>query len=64
LLAKLAIVVAAFAVGVGLAELLGATNLGTALGVGQITFVIALLYVLLRRDDSSSGSARQDQTEQ
>jgi hypothetical protein len=49
LLAKIAIVVAAFAVGVGLAELLGAKNLGTALGVGQITFVVALVYVLLRR---------------
>jgi uncharacterized membrane protein (DUF485 family) len=49
LLAKLAIVVAAFAAGVGLAELLGAKNLGTALGVGQITFVVALVYVLIRR---------------
>jgi hypothetical protein len=48
-LAKLAIVIAAFAVGVGLAELLGAKNLGTALGVGQLTFVIALVYVLMRR---------------
>jgi hypothetical protein len=49
LLAKLAIVIAAFAVGVGLAELLGAKNLGTALGVGQLTFVAALVYVLMRR---------------
>jgi uncharacterized membrane protein (DUF485 family) len=49
LLAKLAIVLAAFALGVGLAELLGAKNLGTALGVGQITFVVALVYVLIRR---------------
>jgi uncharacterized membrane protein (DUF485 family) len=49
LLTKLAIVVAAFAAGVGLAELLGAKNLGTALGVGQITFVVALVYVLIRR---------------
>jgi hypothetical protein len=64
LLAKLAIVLAAFAAGVGLAELFGAKNLGTALGVGQLTFVVALLYVLLRRDASSSGPARQDQTEQ
>ena len=47
--ANLAIVVAAFAVGVGLAELFGAKNLGTALGVGQIAFAAALLYVLLRR---------------
>ena len=49
MLAKLAIVVAAFAVGVGLAELFGAKNLGTAFGVGQLTFAIALVYVLLRR---------------
>jgi hypothetical protein len=47
--ANLAIVVAAFAVGVGLAELFGAKNLGTALGVGQLSFVVALVYVLLRR---------------
>ena len=35
--------------GVGFAELFGAKNLGTALGVGQLTFVIALVYVLMRR---------------
>jgi hypothetical protein len=33
----------------GLAALLGAANFGTALGVGQIGFVAALVYVLLRR---------------
>jgi hypothetical protein len=47
--AKIAIVVAAFAAGVGLAELFGAKNLGTSLGVGQLTFVAALVYVLVRR---------------
>jgi hypothetical protein len=47
--AKLAIVLVAFGVGVGLAELFGAKNLGTALGVGQLTFVIGLVYVLMRR---------------
>jgi hypothetical protein len=47
--AKIAIVLAAFAAGVGLATLCGAKNLGTALGVGQLTFVIALVYVLTRR---------------
>lgn len=47
--AKLAIVLVAFGVGVGFAEIFGAKNLGTALGVGQLTFVIALVYVLLRR---------------
>jgi uncharacterized membrane protein (DUF485 family) len=46
---NLAIVVAAFAAGVGLAELFGAKNLGTALGVGQLTFTLALVYVLVRR---------------
>ncbi|MGA8216975.1 MAG: hypothetical protein WB771_00285 [Solirubrobacterales bacterium] len=44
-----AIVLAAFAIGVGLAELLGAKNLGTSFGVGQLTFVVALVYVLMRR---------------
>jgi hypothetical protein len=48
-LAKTLIVLAAFGVGVGLAELFGAKNLGTALGVGQLTFVAALVYVLIRR---------------
>jgi len=48
-LAKVAIVLAGFAIGVGLAELFGAKNLGTAFGVGQLTFVVGLVYVLLRR---------------
>jgi hypothetical protein len=48
-LGKLAIVIVAFGVGVGLAELFGAKNLGTALGVGQLTFVIGLVYVLIVR---------------
>jgi hypothetical protein len=48
-LVKLAIVLGAFAFGVGVAELFGAKNLGTALGVGQLTFVAALVYVLVRR---------------
>jgi hypothetical protein len=48
-LGKLVIVLAAFAVGVGLAELFGAKNLGTALAVGQLTFVAGLVYVLMRR---------------
>jgi len=46
---KLVIVLVAFGVGVGLAELFGAKNLGTALGVGQLTFVIGLVYVLIAR---------------
>jgi uncharacterized membrane protein (DUF485 family) len=47
--ANLAIVLAAFAAGVGVAELFGAKNLGIALGVGQLTFAAALVYVLIRR---------------
>jgi len=39
---------AAFGVGVGVAELLGASSLGVAFGVGQISFVAALLALLLR----------------
>jgi hypothetical protein len=44
----------AFAVGVFtavtlIAELAGAANLGVALGIGQIAFAIAVVYLLLRR---------------
>ena len=38
----------AFGVGVGLAELFGAVNLGTAFGVGQIAFALALVFLLVR----------------
>jgi hypothetical protein len=48
-LASLAILVLAFAIGAGVAELAGAVNLGTALAFGQIAFAAALVYVLLRR---------------
>jgi hypothetical protein len=40
---------AAFAGATLVAELAGAENLGTALGFGQIAFMLTLLYVLLRR---------------
>ena len=50
MLVKIAIVTVAFAAGVGLAELFGAKNLGTAFGVGQLTFALALVYVLVRRE--------------
>jgi hypothetical protein len=49
LLAQVAILAAAFGLGVGVAELAGAANLGVALGVGQIVFAAALAYVLLER---------------
>jgi hypothetical protein len=45
---QLLILAAAFAAGVGLAEILGAVNLGVAFGIGQITFAAALVWVLLR----------------
>ena len=45
---QLAILAAAFAAGVGLAEALGAVNLGVAFGIGQLTFAAALVWVLLR----------------
>jgi uncharacterized membrane protein (DUF485 family) len=38
---------AGFLVGVFAALALGAVNLGTALGVGQVTFAVTLVYVLL-----------------
>ena len=47
LLAQIAIVLAAFGLGVGIAELFGAKSLGIAFGFGQIAFCLALAYVLL-----------------
>jgi hypothetical protein len=41
--------VAVFAGVTLVAELLGAANLGTALGIGQIAFTATLVYLLLRR---------------
>ena len=45
---QLILLAAGFAAGVLVAELLGAKNLGTALGVGQLTFAATLVAVLLR----------------
>ena len=42
------ILVAVFAVTVGIAELAGAANLGVAIGVGQVTFAIVLVALMLR----------------
>jgi hypothetical protein len=42
-------VLAAFALGTGLAALLGTTNFGTALAFGQIAFAAVLVWVLLTR---------------
>ena len=46
---QLALLAAVFAVVVLVAELAGAANLGVALGVGQIAFAIAVVYLLVRR---------------
>jgi hypothetical protein len=48
ILRDVAILVAAFAIGVGAAELLGAANLGVAFGVGQVVFVLTLIVLLSR----------------
>lgn len=45
---ELGILLAAFALGAVVAGAFGAVNLGTALGVGQVTFAAALVWVLLR----------------
>jgi hypothetical protein len=44
-----ALLVGVFAVTTAVAELAGAANLGTALGIGQIAFAIALVWLLLER---------------
>jgi hypothetical protein len=49
LTADIAITLAVFALVTALAALFGAANFGTALGVGQVGFAAALVYVLLRR---------------
>ncbi len=56
---QLLILAAGFFVGVFAALALGAINLGTALGVGQITFGATLVYVLLS-DPGRRGPARRD----
>jgi len=45
---QLAIMLAAFALGTLVAGALGAASLGIALGVGQVCFAVALVWVLLR----------------
>jgi hypothetical protein len=47
--ADLAIVLGAFVLASALAGAFGAANLGTALSFGQIGFVLALVYVLIKR---------------
>ncbi|MGH2983349.1 MAG: hypothetical protein ACRDK5_03705 [Solirubrobacterales bacterium] len=49
MIADVTLTLAVFALVTALAALFGAANFGTALGVGQLGFVAALAYVLLRR---------------
>ncbi len=49
LAAQTLVLVAMFASVTALAELFGAANLGTALGIGQVVFAATLVYLLLRR---------------
>jgi len=44
-----AALIALFLVVTGLAELLGAANLGTAATFGQIAFMLGLVFVLVKR---------------
>ena len=46
---KLAILAAVFLGVTAVAELAGAANLGTALGIGQIAFMLVLVALLLKR---------------
>jgi hypothetical protein len=48
LLIDIGILAAVFAATVGIAELAGAANLGVAIGVGQVTFALVLVALLLR----------------
>ena len=45
---QLLILALAFALGTAVAALLGAVNFGVALGIGQLTFTVALVWVLFR----------------
>jgi hypothetical protein len=45
---QIALLLLAFAIGTAAAGLLGAAGFGVALGVGQLAFAAALLWVLLR----------------
>ena len=45
---ELLVLLAAFAGATAIAELAGATNLGTALAFGQMAFIAALVVILVR----------------
>jgi hypothetical protein len=46
---ELLLLLVAFAAGAAVAGALGAVSLGVALGVGQLSFAAALVWLLLRR---------------
>lgn len=46
---ELGVMLGAFAIATLLAELFGATNLGTAMTFGAMAFTAAVLWVILRR---------------
>lgn len=45
---QLAILLGAFALGTAVAAALGAVSFGVALGVGQVCFAAALVWILMR----------------
>ena len=49
LAAQALMLVAVFVVATLVAELAGAANLGVAVGVGQIAFALALVFLLVKR---------------
>lgn len=46
---KIALALAVLALATGLSLAVGAQNLGTALGIGQIAFTVVVIWLLLRR---------------
>jgi hypothetical protein len=48
LTARIGIALGVFALASALAELFGATNLGTAFGIGQIVFALTAAFLLIR----------------
>jgi len=56
---QLAILLAAFATGTAVAAAFGAANFGTALGIGQLCFAGALVFVLLLGGENQAGRGMQ-----
>ena len=45
---RIAIALGVFAIVSALAELFGATNLGTAFGIGQVAFAVTCAFLIIR----------------